>query len=95
MLFGAICLPLFVLNFGEFSVEDMLKANASLLLVTIAINCFSFAIQCGKGANVQAIENMKTVVQTVIAAIVAQSIPGYLEIIGLAVGLSGVFLIIK
>lgn len=42
----------------------------------------------------QAIENMKTVVQTVIAAIMAQTVPGYLEIIGLVVGLGGVFLII-
>ena len=69
-------------------------SNANFVLITIAVNCFSFALKFGKGANVQAISSMNSLVQTVIAAIIVKRMPNYLEISGLVVGLSGVYIMI-
>jgi drug/metabolite transporter (DMT)-like permease len=66
MLIGAILTPLFVNECirspGEFSYDAILKSNMSLCLVNLAIISFSYAMKYGKGASVQAIESMKSVV---------------------------------
>ena len=47
---------------GTFTVDDIVNSNMSQVFVTIAIIFMSYALKYGKGANVQAIENMKSVI---------------------------------
>ena len=66
MFFGAILTPLFVYEYLQdpdlFSNDIILNSNMSLCLVNLAIISFSYAMKYGKGASVQAIESMKSVV---------------------------------
>merc|ERR1711957_363365 len=61
-VYGLFLIVPFAANIHVFDAEDIIKANVAIILVTCAINFFSFAIQCGKGGSVQAIENLKSVV---------------------------------
>ena len=98
LLFGLILAPLFIIelinNPDTFTIENCLKSNLSILLVTIAINSFSYAMKYGKGGSVQAIENMKNVVQTLLGALLGGDVPTTLEILGLISGFVGVMIII-
>ena len=97
-LFGIVLAPLFIIellkNPDTFTLQNCIESNASVVCVTVAINAFSMAMKYGKGGSVQAIENMKNVVQTLLGAILMQDIPGTLEIFGLIVGFVGVLIII-
>ena len=57
--------PIFIydtLYTSKYELIDILQINASVMCVTLALVCFSYAMKWGKGGSVQAIENMKTLV---------------------------------
>jgi uncharacterized membrane protein len=61
---GLVVFPLFLneqLNGDGYAFNDILFANMSMMIATLAIVCMSAALQNGKAGHVQAIENMKTV----------------------------------
>lgn len=74
--------------------KDIIKANTSFIFVTMALVFFTWAMNNGKGGAVQAIYNMKTVVQTVLVLISTKKLPSALEFGGLALGLIGVIIIV-
>jgi len=80
---------------GTFTTKDIVSSNMAQVMVTIAVVFMSYALKYGKGANVQAIENMKSVIQTIIVAMfVTRVIPGLVEIAGMLLGVAGVILIV-
>ena len=56
LVFGILVAPLYIIELLKnpeiFTYEIYLKANISIVLVTIAINSFGFAMKYGKGGSV-------------------------------------------
>ena len=65
-----------------------------ILCVTAGVIFISKAIQCGVAGPVQAIENSKTVVQTILCIIFLGQIPNLMQILGLVTGAIGVISIV-
>ena len=77
-----------------FDARDIIQANLSILCVTISITCFTYALKYGKGGVVQAIDNLKVIVQTALAIVIGGMVPSSVQIAGMICGLIGVFIII-
>ena len=73
---------------------DILIATIIVFLICLGVVFLGKGLQYGKAASVQAIENAKTIVQTILAVIFLGQIPNVVQICGLCTGLIGVFVII-
>ena len=100
MTYGMVLLPIFIYQMCKdekyriFTARDIVMANLSILNVTISITCFTHALKCGKGGVVQAVDNLKVIVQTVLGVVITGIVPSVVQIVGMLCGLIGVFIII-
>lgn len=69
LMLGLIFLPVFIYHRDKYTFEDVCVGTLVILCVTTGVVLFSKAIQCGIAGPVQAIENSKTVVQTILCII--------------------------
>ena len=65
-----------------------------IICITVGVIALGKGLACGNGGPMQAIENQKTVVVTIITAIVYQRMPTVLQICGLVSGIVGVLCIV-
>ena len=79
---------------NAYSSKNILYAFVAITLCNFGIICIGKGIQCGHAGPVQAIENSKTIVQTVTVVIITSQLPTVMQIGGLLVGLLGVFVIV-
>lgn len=77
-----------------YTLKEILFTNFSILCVYISTVCYTYAMQCGKGGIVQAIDNLKIIVQTGLAIIFASAVPSGQQIGGMICGIGGVLIII-
>ena len=65
-----------ILKFDNFSLQDFILANASIVLVNLGLSAFALAMHFGgKGGPMHAIENGKTIVQTILGIVIDKAIP--------------------
>jgi hypothetical protein len=64
LVYALVLIPFFIYEMmnGTFSTKDIVSSNMAQVMVTAAVIFMSYALKYGKGANVQAIENMKSVI---------------------------------
>lgn len=74
--------------------RDLFSGSMDIICITIGVIALGKGLACGDGGPMQAIENQKTVVVTIITAIVYQRMPTVLQICGLASGIIGVLFIV-
>mmetsp|Transcript_31605 Transcript_31605/g.48328 ORF Transcript_31605/g.48328 Transcript_31605/m.48328 type:complete len:93 (+) Transcript_31605:786-1064(+) len=74
--------------------ESFILSNAQLLLVVLAIMSLTFALKFGKGGPVQAIDQTKSIYQTIWGAIFLESYPNLIQVGGMGLGIIGIFFII-
>jgi len=72
---GLIFLPIFIYHRHKYNFGDICVGTLVVLCLTLGIILFSKAIQCGIAGPVQAIENSKTVVHTLLCIIFLAEIP--------------------
>ena len=66
-MIGLFYLPVLILKFETFSIQDFILANASIVLVNLGLSAFALAMHFGgKGGPMHAIENGKTIIQTIL-----------------------------
>lgn len=94
LMIGLIFLPIFIYHRDKYNFGDVCIGTLVVLCVTLGIILFSKAIQCGVAGPVQAIENSKTVVQTILCIIFLAEIPTLMQILGLLTGSIGVISIV-
>ena len=79
LTYGIVLLPLFIYEMYRpepmYTFKDILYSNLSILFVYCSTICFTYAIQYGKGGIVQAIDNLKIIVQTVLGIVFTGLIP--------------------
>ena len=77
--YGLVLTPLFIYWMCKekpmYTTKDIVFTNMSIICVYMSTICFTYAMQNGKGGIVQAIDNLKIIVQTVLAIIFAGLIP--------------------
>ena len=66
---GVWLLPFYLYYRQEYHMMDIFVATVVVVLVTVGVIFFSRALQCGIAGPVQAIENTKTIVTTLMCAI--------------------------
>jgi uncharacterized membrane protein len=74
-LIGMLYLPLTIYYRSNFDLDVYIKSSLAVIFGTIGIISFSRALQHGKAGPVQAIENTKTIVQSMMAALILKQIP--------------------
>lgn len=86
----------FEMNYNQFeyTLTDIILMASSVVLISIAAVCFSFAFQYGSASTVQILENCKYFVQMILGIAYLDLIPNYWEIVGLVCGFSGVLVIV-
>jgi uncharacterized membrane protein len=79
LTYGLVLLPLFIYEmykpYPMYTFKDILYTNLSIFFVYCSTICFTFAMKYGKGGIVQAIDNLKIIVQTVLAIVFSGLIP--------------------
>ena len=77
--YGLVLTPLFIYEMCKekpmYTTKDIVFTNMSIICVYMSTICFTYAMQFGKGGIVQAIDNLKIIVQTALAIIFAGLIP--------------------
>lgn len=93
--------PVFTLYWKEllvddfpYTVKDTILSGMTMVLITLGVVSFSYAIQFGTAAAVQAVENTKAIVQMILGIIILGLIPNLYQIVGLISGLIGVLCIV-
>merc|ERR1719487_2902464 len=79
---------------GTYSMQDLISGSLDIICITIGVIALGKGLACGNGGPMQAIENQKTVIVTIITAIVDQKMPTILQICGLVSGIVGVLFIV-
>lgn len=74
--------------------RDLISGSLDIICITIGVIALGKGLACGDGGPMQAIENQKTVIVTIITAIVYQRMPTGLQIAGLVSGIVGVLFIV-
>jgi uncharacterized membrane protein len=91
---GLFLIPFFVYFRKEYELMDVVIGTVSVILVTIGVIFFSRSLQCGMAGPVQAIENSKTIITTLMAAVFLSQVPTLMQWFGLVSGLVGVIVIV-
>lgn len=55
---------------GTYSLQDLFSGSMDIICITVGVIALGKGLACGNGGPMQAIENQKTVVVTIITAIV-------------------------
>lgn len=74
--------------------KDLISGSMDIICITIGVIALGKGLACGNGGPMQAIENQKTVIVTIITAIVYEKMPTTLQICGLVSGIVGVLFIV-
>ena len=74
--------------------RDLFSGSMDIICITIGVIALGKGLQIGNGGPMQAIENQKTVIVTIITAIVYEKMPTVLQICGLVSGIIGVLCIV-
>jgi len=93
-MLGVLFLPFFIYFRESYTFMDVCVGTLVILCVTTGVILFSRALSCGIAGPVQAIENSKTVVQTVMCIVFLGQIPNLMQIFGLITGSIGVISIV-
>ena len=93
-MLGLMLLPFYIYYGNVFSLMDLFVATVVVVTVTFGVIFLSRALQCGIAGPVQAIENTKTVITTLMCVIFLNQIPNLMQIFGLLAGLLGVTVIV-
>ena len=91
---GFFLIPFFIYFRKEYELMDVFIATVVVVLVTLGVIFFSRSLQCGIAGPVQAIENSKTIVTTLMGMIFLSQIPNLIQWFGLISGLLGVIVIV-
>lgn len=98
MLMFCIFFPMYLvietINPGTYSARDLFSGSMDIICITIGVIALGKGLACGNGGPMQAIENQKTVIVTIITAIVYKKMPTVLQICGLVSGIVGVLFIV-
>ena len=86
--------PLCIYYREAFGWEIYVIASVAVTFGTMGVISFSRALKYGNAGPVQAIENAKAIVQTILTAIFVKQVPSILQILGLVAGLIGVTIIV-
>ena len=78
----------------DVTLEDNLKGLIWALTFGIARILLTLAFKIGKGGTVQAIENSKSIILTLMFAVLDSMVPNWFEISGIATGTLGVLVIV-
>lgn len=81
-------------NPGTYVIRDLISGSLDIITITIGVIFQGKALAIGAGGPVQALENQKVVVVTIVTAIVFQNMPTVLQICGLVSGIVGVMFIV-
>lgn len=79
---------------GTYIMQDLISGSLDIICITIGVIALGKGLACGNGGPMQAIENQKTVVVTIMTAIIYQRMPTVLQICGLVSGIVGVIAIV-
>lgn len=60
---------------GTYSMRDLFSGSMDIICITIGVIALGKGLACGDGGPMQAIENQKTVIVTIITAIVYEKMP--------------------
>lgn len=81
-------------NPGTYTARDLFSGSMDIITITIGVIAQGKGLAIGNGGPIQALENQKVVVVTVVTAIVYQNMPTFLQICGLVSGIVGVMFIV-
>ena len=87
-------LPGYIVNYKLYTGLQLMYGTLALVFIMLAVVSISYGLKNGTVASVQALENQKAVVLTVIIAIVKKKVPNGLQIGGLVAGLVGVLILV-
>ena len=79
---------------GTYSLRDLFSGSMDIICITIGVIALGKGLAVGNGGPMQAIENQKTVIVTIITAIAYERMPTVLQICGLVSGIIGVLCIV-
>lgn len=79
---------------GTYSMRDLFSGSMDIICITIGVIALGKGLAVGNGGSMQALENQKTVIVTIITAIVYERMPTILQICGLVSGIVGVLFIV-
>lgn len=79
---------------GTYTARDLFSGSMDIITITIGVIAQGKGLAIGNGGPIQALENQKVVVVTVVTAIVYQNMPTFLQICGLVSGIVGVMFIV-
>jgi drug/metabolite transporter (DMT)-like permease len=79
---------------GTYTARDLFSGSMDIITITIGVIAQGKGLAIGNGGPIQALENQKVVVVTIVTAIVYQNMPTVLQICGLVSGLVGVMFIV-
>jgi hypothetical protein len=74
-MIGFALIPFYIYFRNEYELMDIIVATLVTVLITMGVIFFSRSLQCGMAGPVQAIENSKTIVTTVMGAIFLSQVP--------------------
>ena len=74
---------------------DYFMANLNIVIIILGIFAFTRALASGNAGPVQAIQETKTIVQTILTIIILQKYPNLMQYFGLFSGLAGVTVIVS
>ena len=97
LVFATIIFPFWVYEQATnpgFTLEANFKGALIAWMFTFALISVTIAFDLGKAGNVQAIENLKIIVQTLMVVFIDGLIPNTFEVCGLALSILGVLLIV-
>lgn len=60
---------------GTYIMQDLISGSLDIICITIGVIALGKGLACGNGGPMQAIENQKTVVVTIMTAIIYQKMP--------------------
>jgi len=93
-MLGLMLLPFYLYYVTAFTFMDWVIATIVVITVTLGVIFLSRALACGIAGPVQAIENTKVVITTLMCVIFLNQIPNLVQILGLCAGMLGVTVIV-
>lgn len=79
----------------EFTLKDTVLAATSMILVSLSIISYSYAVKYGTPSTCQAIENIRSIVQMLLGIVLMKLVPNYFQVIGLVIGFAAILMIVR
>ncbi len=94
VLYALVLMPFFFYYDSVYTVQDIVLSNVQQFFLVFGTITFSIGLKYGQAASVQAIEEFKSVIQTIWSILFLQQYPNLVEYSGMGMGLVGVLIII-